>query len=143
MFGQKHCNHCSHEFTPSQKNNTTVVNGGLFHKTYTSEEYCNNCLDALKERFAVFLKMPVVHSQGAIAPTDLARDAIIVWRFEDAPSLYREMSNNGGDEDWVVLIPPKVYEYCLPYWLENLDTCRDPQIYTISNGYLVLIASHS
>jgi hypothetical protein len=28
-----------------------------------------------------------------------------VWRFRDAPQEFRELSNHGGDEDWVAFIP--------------------------------------
>lgn len=29
-----------------------------------------------------------------------------VWQFHDAPAYLRELSENGGDEDWLMLIPP-------------------------------------
>jgi len=30
---------------------------------------------------------------------------IMVWRFEDAPVVYQDLSPHGGDEDWVAFIP--------------------------------------
>ncbi len=30
---------------------------------------------------------------------------IKIWKFCDAPRKYRELSTNGGDEDWVAFIP--------------------------------------
>lgn len=30
---------------------------------------------------------------------------IKIWRFKDAPKFYRVLSQHGGDEDWVALIP--------------------------------------
>lgn len=44
-------------------------------------------------------------------------EPIQVWRFSDAPSEYRTLSENGGDEDWVALVPKSpAYEYVS--WLE-------------------------
>ena len=31
---------------------------------------------------------------------------IQVWRWEDAPEDFRQMSKYGGDEEWVALVPP-------------------------------------
>ena len=30
---------------------------------------------------------------------------ITVWRFDDAPSHYRALSEHGGDEDWLAFVP--------------------------------------
>jgi hypothetical protein len=30
---------------------------------------------------------------------------IKVWRFEDAPENYKNLSENGGDEDWLAFVP--------------------------------------
>lgn len=30
---------------------------------------------------------------------------IFVWKFRDAPKYYREISENGGDEDWIAFVP--------------------------------------
>jgi hypothetical protein len=34
------------------------------------------------------------------------KEPYAVWRFDDAPEELRRMSTNGGDEDWIVEIPP-------------------------------------
>lgn len=31
--------------------------------------------------------------------------AILIWKFEDAPKEYQELSENGGDEDWIAFVP--------------------------------------
>jgi hypothetical protein len=51
------------------------------------------------------------------------------------------MSNNGGDEDWIALLPPN-FEWT-PFWLEKLDTCMSPQEYLIADGYKIIIGSHA
>lgn len=35
----------------------------------------------------------------------MSNDPLIkIWRFKDAPEIYRNLSTNGGDEDWVVVM---------------------------------------
>lgn len=43
--------------------------------------------------------------------------AIQIWTWENAPDEYRELSNNGGDEEGVVFIPHGVDQ---PWWLESM-----------------------
>jgi hypothetical protein len=33
-----------------------------------------------------------------------------VWRFEDAPEPYRALSQHGGDEDWIIVVPSAKHE---------------------------------
>ena len=33
---------------------------------------------------------------------------IKIWRWEDAPQKYKELSKHGGDEDWVAFVPKKI-----------------------------------
>jgi hypothetical protein len=44
-------------------------------------------------------------------------NAIVVWRFHDAPAELKALSTNGGDEDWLALVPADYNSY-IP-WLEN------------------------
>ena len=37
----------------------------------------------------------------------MSRPAIQVWRFADAPEDMRALSINGGDEDWLAVVPPE------------------------------------
>ena len=95
--------------------------------------YCLKCKTVQEARLATFKK---------ISPSELGMGrAIIVWAFGDAPDAYREMSNNGGDEDWIALLPPN-FEWT-PFWLEKLDTCMSPQEYLIADGYKIIIGSHA
>ena len=61
---------------------------------------------------------------------------IRVWYFDDAPKQYRDLSTNGGDEDWLALVP-KDYKRN-PLWLEfgtfgvcSIDSyeCADGTVY--------------
>ena len=44
-------------------------------------------------------------------------DAILIWHFEDAPKKLQELSEHGGDEDWVALIP-KSFKENIPMFLD-------------------------
>jgi hypothetical protein len=76
----------------------------------------------------------------------MATKALKIWRFEDAPTKYRKLSTNGGDEDWLVFIPNSVAEnvlmYGMPYWMESMGCCSTDS-YTLPNGDVVVIASHA
>lgn len=43
---------------------------------------------------------------------------IKVWPFSEAPDTYRQMSTNGGDEDWVALVPLEWKDRYYIGWLE-------------------------
>ena len=45
-------------------------------------------------------------------------NAIMVWRYQDAPLKYRLLSTNGGDEDWIAFIPEE-FEGEWIGWLEQ------------------------
>ena len=69
---------------------------------------------------------------------------IQVWRFENAPVAYRELSTNGGDEDWLVFWPESAgpHKYGLPLWLLRMDSCEEPQEIRVDGG-TVFIGSHA
>jgi len=69
---------------------------------------------------------------------------MIVFPWGTAPDEFKSLSDNGGDEDWVVVLSSTCKQpyFCTPPWLEAVDTCRDPQ--TIDLGdCVVLIGSHA
>jgi len=66
---------------------------------------------------------------------------IIVWRWEDAPAKYRNLSKHGGDEDWVAFVPaPLQGDYIR--WLE--ESCFDNVVseHVVSGG-CVYIGAHA
>lgn len=69
---------------------------------------------------------------------------IIVWRFEDAPENLRNLSTNGGDEDWIAIIPPHLREAYIS-WIEtgSFDSCHTPQVIQRKDGSVVYIGSHA
>lgn len=73
-----------------------------------------------------------------------AKEAIWVWRYEDAPEEYQGLSTAGGDEDWVAVVPPSMKGIWIP-WLESgspFGVC-DVQVITLETGHQVFIGSHA
>ncbi len=69
---------------------------------------------------------------------------ILIWKFKDAPKQYQDMSENGGDEDYIALIPPN-YEHEYFSFLEegaSFGCCGVDEI-KLQNGYTLLIGSHA
>jgi hypothetical protein len=75
-----------------------------------------------------------------------APNHIRVWRFQDAPKELQDLSRNGGDEDWLALVPPKLTEDYIG-WMESGSAfgCFDVSSYTHPElpGYEVRIGAHS
>jgi len=74
-----------------------------------------------------------------------APNHIRVWRFQDAPEELRNLSTNGGDEDWLALIPPLLCGEWIG-WIDSgafgccsVDTYNHPEL----PGYVVRIGSHA
>jgi hypothetical protein len=73
-----------------------------------------------------------------------AKLLIRVWEFKDAPVYFRRLSTNGGDEDWIVVVPPGFFQDGItPEWIRKMDSCGEPQIIQMANGYTVYIGSHA
>lgn len=75
------------------------------------------------------------------AQTDSAK--ITVWRFDDAPKDFRELSTNGGDEDWIAFISDAFNGQWIG-WMESgspFGVC-DVYEYAVDGGF-VRIGVHS
>jgi hypothetical protein len=76
-----------------------------------------------------------------------ASDPILVWSFDKAPKWIQELSRNGGDEDWVALIPNSLgykIEGDLPSWLfgKYFAIC-DAEVHLLDSGDWIVIGSHA
>lgn len=71
------------------------------------------------------------------------KNLIKVWPFHHAPRELRELSTNGGDEDWLALVPPGFKDAWIP-WLEMgpFGCCHVNQ-YELPNGSVVHIGCHA
>jgi hypothetical protein len=66
-------------------------------------------------------------TKARISEDKMIKNAILVWPFHDAPEELKALSTNGGDEDWVALVPAKLvkdYEsQGEPAWIRALGVC--------------------
>ena len=79
-------------------------------------------------------------------------EPILVWEFHNAPEVLQKLSDNGGDEDWLAVCPPRFTENrnrftVIPDWMtygENFG-CADVSEYKhpTKPGYVVVIGSHA
>lgn len=66
---------------------------------------------------------------------------ICVWNYQDAPKEFKALSEHGGDEDWVIFVPPDVEE---PNWLYSAPFYHDPQKTELGSEYgTIYISAHA
>jgi hypothetical protein len=72
------------------------------------------------------------------------REPIKVWRFNEAPVHFQELSCNGGDEDWVALVPAGMSTIDI-FWLHSGSAfgCCEVEEHEQSDGSVVCIGCHS
>ena len=70
--------------------------------------------------------------------------SIKIWRFDDAPKKYRDMSRSGGDEDWVAIIPPNYVNEYFGFLQEGTSFgCCTVDEFILNDGSKLLIGSHA
>ena len=69
---------------------------------------------------------------------------ILVWSFYDAPKELQDLSNHGGDEDWLALVPPYLADSHIG-WLEagGQFGCYRVSSNRLEDGSIVYIGAHS
>lgn len=67
---------------------------------------------------------------------------IRVWPFYEAPEELRALSEHGGDEDWLALVPEPLAGAYLP-WLEGRRFGNDVSSYWLPDGSRVFISAHA
>lgn len=68
---------------------------------------------------------------------------IQVWRFDDAPPDLRALSDHGGDEDWLALIPPALADEWIG-WIEGMAFgCCETSTHPLPDGSVVRIGAHA
>lgn len=55
---------------------------------------------------------------------------ILFARFDDAPSVLQALSDEGGDEDWIIVLPVDhpALDGGSPWWIERMDTGSNPVV---------------
>lgn len=75
-----------------------------------------------------------------------APNHIRVWRWQDAPEELQALSQHGGDEDWVALVPPLLAGEWIDWMEEGTRFGRhDVSEHTHPElpGYVVRISAHA
>jgi len=68
---------------------------------------------------------------------------ILVWEFCHAPEVLQKLSTNGGDEDWLALVPETVLKNNYIPWLgEGCFGCCTVEEHRLP-GYRVFIGCHA
>ena len=77
-------------------------------------------------------------------------NVILVWRFCDAPEDLRALSTNGGDEDWLAVVPTSFLDkdgyFNVPSWIEygTFGSCSvDRYDHPDGSGAQVFIGAHA
>lgn len=75
--------------------------------------------------------------------SDNTERMIRIWEFYDAPKRYQDLSQNGGDEDWVAVLPP--YMETIPMFFDEGGSfgCCTVERHHLENGETVLIGCHA
>ena len=68
--------------------------------------------------------------------------AMLIWSFYDAPGELRCLSEHGGDEDWIALLPADMNQ---PSWMESGTSfgCCDVSEHELPDGRRVFIGAHA
>lgn len=72
------------------------------------------------------------------SPYHISSDAVTVFRFEDAPAALRDvLFDNGGDEDWLAIIPPGFDDWYIS-WIEcsSFGCCSVNKYHVDESGVL-------
>ena len=69
---------------------------------------------------------------------------IKIWRWQDAPEELKALSDHGGDEDWVALIPPELKDTYIGFLEEGTSFgCCDVKEYLLLDGHILKIGAHA
>lgn len=74
----------------------------------------------------------------------LVKHPITVYQFDEAPKELQKLSTNGGDEDWLVELPPGYEEHGTPYWIDCTGSYQtDHYKHPFKTDWKVVIGSHA
>ncbi len=65
---------------------------------------------------------------------------IQIWNFDDAPKEYKDMSENGGDEDYIAFIPRSmIHTVAYSLFISKLQN-ENTEYHFASNGFIVIVS---
>ena len=72
------------------------------------------------------------------------KPAIKIWRFEDAPKELRDQCDDGGDEDWLALIPKPLACAYIGFLDEGTAFgCCCVEVHKLKNGDEIRVGKHA
>jgi hypothetical protein len=89
--------------------------------------------------------VPVPADKFQIGQPPEEKPFIRVWPFHDAPEALRALSDHGGDEDWLALIPAELVDAHDYRWMKEgseFGVC-DVSSHELADGAEVRIGTHS
>lgn len=76
----------------------------------------------------------------------MTEQPIQVYRYDLAPQGLRDIANQGGDEDWIVVIPAdlveEILQYGVPFWVERMDAGHEPVRIDMPSGDVLFVGCH-
>lgn len=72
--------------------------------------------------------------------------SITLWAFHDAPAVLRQLSTNGGDEDFLAIVPKELMKnnHNVEYLFKNrLGNIIDHYEYPLLPDDVIVVASHA
>lgn len=75
----------------------------------------------------------------------ITKEPIKVWRFYDAPELLQKLSNHGGDEDWLAVVPPNYSDVDVDFMFAEGSRfgCCSVSIQPLADGTTIYIGAHA
>lgn len=73
----------------------------------------------------------------------LDNNLFYVWPWYEASSeLTDRLDENGGDEDWLIIVKKELKDKYYPFWLDKTDSCDEPNVYEIDDFY-IFVGKHA
>lgn len=123
----------------------TIYQLYLFHTT--SGSHWGHCIRTFKEHGEQVTIYPQFsewrYTGPKLLPADGQGKVILVWRFDDAPGQLKALSTNGGDEDWLALLPVEFAEAWIPWLDTDAFSCCSIDTHKLPDGRVVRIGSHA
>lgn len=63
--------------------------------------------------------------------------AILIWKFDEAPTAYRDLTSR-DDMTWVAILPPEMQEEPIPSWMSGFGSSGLEE-YWIRSGSRVIL----
>lgn len=94
-----------------------------------------------REEEETYRKLRVTRWRWVGPAVPVPDSSVRIWKWWEAPGELRFLSDHGGDEDWVCLVPKEMVGDYLPF-IDALGVCRVSE-HTLTDGRKVFIGAHA